>query len=102
VKAHNLAVSGAYVGIIKHNINNTLYDKEVDMVHIPILSIQPEDFDILTTYMKNNPTKTISLLADFNSDVKKKKINMELWLSPTQEKAYSYILSLSSFIVKQK
>lgn len=37
VKAQNLAVSGAYIGIIKRNINNTLHDKEINVVHIPIL-----------------------------------------------------------------
>jgi hypothetical protein len=31
------------------------------------------------------------MLADFNIE-KKKKINMELWLSPTQKDAYAYIL----------
>lgn len=27
VKANNIANTGAYIGIIKRNINNTLYDK---------------------------------------------------------------------------
>jgi hypothetical protein len=50
--------------------------------------------------MKNNPTVTISMIADFNVEGKK-KINMELWLSPTQESAYLYILELWEFIAKQ-
>lgn len=47
VKAHNIADSGAYLGIIKRNINNTLHDREVDIVHIPILEIEPSDYMIL-------------------------------------------------------
>lgn len=27
VKAHNLATSGSYIGLIKRNINNTLNDR---------------------------------------------------------------------------
>jgi hypothetical protein len=37
VKAKNIANSGAYVGIIRQNIDNTLHDKEVNLVHIPII-----------------------------------------------------------------
>lgn len=34
IKAKNIANSGAYVGLIKQNINNTLHDKEINLVHI--------------------------------------------------------------------
>ncbi len=37
IKAKNIANSGAYVGLIKQNINNTLHDKEINLVHIPII-----------------------------------------------------------------
>ena len=37
VKAKNIATSGGYAGIIKQNLNNTLHDKEINLVHIPIL-----------------------------------------------------------------
>lgn len=66
VKAHNLANSGAYIGIIKKNINNTLHDKEIDIVHIPILEIEPSNYEVITNYLKKNPTQTISLTADFS------------------------------------
>lgn len=42
VKAKNIASSGGYVGIIKQNINNTLHDKEVNLVHIPIVELSPQ------------------------------------------------------------
>lgn len=67
MKAHNLAASGAYIGIIKRNINNTLHDKTVDLVHIPILEIDPTDYDTLISYIQKNPDTTIAMLADFNS-----------------------------------
>ena len=39
VKAKNIANSGGYVGIIKQNIANTLHDKEINLVHIPIVEL---------------------------------------------------------------
>jgi hypothetical protein len=39
IKARNVAGSGAYIGIFKRNINNTLNDREIDAVHIPILEM---------------------------------------------------------------
>lgn len=41
VKAKSIAETGAFLGLIKRNINNTLYDREVDLVHIPILEVDP-------------------------------------------------------------
>lgn len=37
VKAKNLMMAGARVAIIKKNINNTLHDKQIDIVHIPVI-----------------------------------------------------------------
>ena len=44
MKAKNIANSGGYVGIIKENVNNTLHDKESNLVHIPILEIGGADY----------------------------------------------------------
>lgn len=74
MKAHNIAASGAYLAIIKRNINNTLHDREVDIVHIPVLEIEPSDYKILQDYMKSNVNTTISLLADFTSVTEHTKI----------------------------
>jgi hypothetical protein len=76
VKAHNIAVSGSYLAIIKRNINNTLHDREVDVVHIPVLEIEPSDYQILIDYMSQNPNEIVSLLADFTSVAEHKKLSM--------------------------
>lgn len=55
VKARNLASSGAYIGIIKRNINNTLHDREVDIVHIPILEVEPNHYEAIVDYMNKHP-----------------------------------------------
>ena len=47
IKAKNIADSGGYVGLIKQNINNTLHDKEIKLVHIPIIEIKPSDYDLI-------------------------------------------------------
>ncbi len=41
VKAKNIANSGAYVAIVKQNLNNTLHDKEISLVHIPVVELAP-------------------------------------------------------------
>lgn len=35
------------------------------MVHIPILEMQPNDFNIISSYILNNNEEKISALADF-------------------------------------
>lgn len=101
VKANNIANTGAYVGIIKRNINNTLHDRQINLVHIPILEIQPNDYDSIVTYMKKNANTNITLMADFNPEQERKKVKIQLWLSPTQDTAYQYILNFKNFIKNQ-
>ena len=47
VKARNIEAKGAYAGLIKQNIKNSLFDKEVNQVSIPLLEITPGNFDLL-------------------------------------------------------
>lgn len=39
------------MGLIKQNINNTLHDKEIGVVHIPILELSPEIFDKIIAFV---------------------------------------------------
>lgn len=91
VKAKNIAESGAYIGIIKKNYNQTAHDREIDTVHIPILEIEPADFNTLLESIKTNKEGSISALADFNPEDEQFKMRIELWMSPTQVEAYNYV-----------
>lgn len=102
VKARNIAHSGAYIGIIKRNINNTLHDREVDIVHIPIVEVEPIEYEKLREYLESNTEATIAVQVDFSQDPEvHRKIKMELWFSPTESKAITYITEMKSFILNQ-
>ena len=61
VKAKNIANSGAYAGLIRRNLNNTLHDKEVNLVHIPILELEPGDYDEIVKFIKAEQTVIMSV-----------------------------------------
>jgi hypothetical protein len=101
VKAKNIAASGGYAGIIKQNSKNTLYDKEVSLVHIPILEISPADYDALATYLRKNSSARVSLSIDFADDSQTHPINIEFWFSPTEAASYRFLLGLKEFLTGQ-
>lgn len=101
VKAKNIANSGGYVGIIRQNINNTLHDKEVSLVHIPIVEISPADFDKLMNTIKENSDGRITLSIDFTDRSLTHKVNLEVWFSPTEKSSYAFILAMKDFLLEQ-
>ena len=66
LKASFLVESGAFIGVIKKNLNNTLHDKEINVVHIPILELDPTIYDKIVKFKKENPNTSVSMVADFN------------------------------------
>ena len=81
-------MSGGYAGIIKQNINNTLYDKEVNLVHIPMLEINSTDYDKLVTYLNSNIESKAALSIDFTDLSQTRPVNVEMWFSPTEKESY--------------
>jgi len=88
IKAKNIANSGGYVGLIKQNINNTLHDKEIKLVHIPIVEIKPADYDMLEQFVKENNQTRIAISIDFTDSTQTHPINVEFWFSPTEKQSY--------------
>lgn len=76
IKAKNIADSGGYAGIIRQNSNNTLHDKESNLVHIPIIEMKPEDYDKLQDYIKKNPEARTTLTIDFKDHTQTHPINI--------------------------
>ena len=89
------------MGIIKQNIANTLHDKEINLVHIPIVELEPDVFDHITTYIKEHENETVTLSLDFTDRSLTHRINFELWFSPTETASYSFLLEIKDFLTSQ-
>ena len=60
-KAKNIMKGGGLVGLIKQNVNTTLHDKDVNVVHIAIAELGADDFDEISAFMSNNPSAVVSM-----------------------------------------
>lgn len=93
MKAKNIANSGAYVAIIRQNINNTLHDKESSLVHIPVVELPPESFDALAQAVRES-TSPLTLSLDFTDRSLSHTVNLEVWFSPTEQSTYAFLLEM--------
>lgn len=101
MKARHIGASGGYAGIIRQNSNNTLFDKEISLVHIPILEVAPAVFDQLRDYLQANNNSQAALSIDFTDDSQTHPVNVELWFSPTEASSYEFLLKMKDFLTGQ-
>ena len=88
------------MGLIRRNLNNTLHDKEVNLVHIPIVELEPEDYDQIAEFVAAEETVVVSI--DFYDHSQSHPINVEVWFSPTEPESYDFILDMQEFMSKQE
>lgn len=66
IKSKNIALSGSHAGIIKYSQENSLYDKEIELVHIPIVELLPNIYDDIVLYMVTHTEQQFVFQLDFN------------------------------------
>lgn len=86
------------MGIIRQNIENTLHDKEINLVHIPIVELDGKNFDMLSEFIKDNKDTTVTVTLDFTERTLTHNINLEVWFSPTESSSYEFLLGIKDFI----